>query len=155
MWWRELSLAGLTAVPPLSQLAVGSLVHVVATVLGLSVLFGDSPLAYEVGKISAALYLIYLGVRYFISQNSELETNVRLPTQSLNQVFRESILVEVTNPKTALFFLALLPQFVVPEAGFAAPQLLILGLTNSHSLRNTLWSFCNVLCESSDTSDSI
>jgi|TARA_B110000879_G_scaffold20887_1_gene26333 threonine/homoserine/homoserine lactone efflux protein len=101
-------------------------------------LFGDSPLAYEVGKISAALYLIYLGVRYFISQNSELETNVRLPTQSLNQVFRESILVEVTNPKTALFFLALLPQFVVPEAGFAAPQLLILGLTNSHSLRNTL-----------------
>jgi len=100
--------------------------------------FGDSPLAYEVGKISAALYLIYLGARYFISQNSELETNVRLPTQSLNQVFRESILVEVTNPKTALFFLALLPQFVVPEAGFAAPQLLILGLTNSHSLRNTL-----------------
>jgi threonine/homoserine/homoserine lactone efflux protein len=45
---------------------------------------------------------------------------------------------EVTNPKTALFFLALLPQFVMPEAGPAAPQLLIHGLTNSHSLRNTL-----------------
>jgi threonine/homoserine/homoserine lactone efflux protein len=54
-------------------LALGSLVHVVATVLGLSALFVYSPLAYEVVKISAALYLIYLGVRYFISQNSELE----------------------------------------------------------------------------------
>ena len=46
----------------------------------------------------------------------------------LRQIFKESVLVEVTNPKTALFFLALLPQFVVPEAGPAAPQFLLLGL---------------------------
>lgn len=109
-------------------LAVGSLVHVVATVLGLSALFEYSPLAYEIVKICGALYLIYLGLRYFFKQNSELQTNAKLPTQSLNQTFRESVLVEVTNPKTALFFLALLPQFVLPEAGPAAPQLLILGL---------------------------
>ncbi|NKB34790.1 MAG: LysE family translocator [Pseudomonadales bacterium] len=116
---------GLSAV---AGLAVGSLIHVVAAVLGLSVLFEYSPLAYATLKICGAAYLIYLGINYFLAEQSTEPVDAVSAKQTYGKIFRESVTVEVTNPKTALFFLALLPQFVVPEAGPAAPQFLILGL---------------------------
>lgn len=122
---------GLAAV---AGLAVGGLIHVVAAVLGLSALFAYSPLAYTVLKIVGAGYLIYLGINAWRAANAGTdvaefhEDSDKRGAMALRQIFKESVLVEVTNPKTALFFLALLPQFVVPEAGPAAPQFLLLGL---------------------------
>ncbi|MBB6521275.1 LysE family translocator [Pseudoteredinibacter isoporae] len=114
-------------------LAVGSMVHVMATVLGLSAVFEHSPTLYTAVKLAGAAYLIYLGISYWQNKTEEspdgdgclVEPVKRKP---LISVFRESIIVEVTNPKTALFFIALLPQFVVPESGPISLQLLILGL---------------------------
>lgn len=116
---------GLAAV---AGLAVGSLVHVIATVFGLSALFAYSPFAYSIVKTIGALYLLYLGIGYILSSGSQPATVEDAKAQSMKKIFRQSVIVEVTNPKTALFFLALLPQFVAPEAGPAGPQLLVLGL---------------------------
>lgn len=116
---------GLAAV---AGLAVGGLVHVVATVLGLSALLNYFPVAYTVIKIAGALYLIYLGLNYLLSKQTAAMDDSQLTSASTAKVFRESVIVEVTNPKTALFFLALLPQFVAPELGNVGLQLLVLGL---------------------------
>lgn len=110
-------------------LAVGSMVHVIATVLGLSVIFSQSPALYTVVKLAGAAYLIYLGISYWKSKTVDTDKVVKqVKTKPLSSVFRESIIVEVTNPKTALFFIALLPQFVVPESGPVSLQLLVLGV---------------------------
>ena len=108
-------------------LAVGSLVHVVAAVLGLAAIFEYSPLAYTVFKVAGAGYLVYLGIAYW-RHSPEQSVQEAVPRKPLWRVFRESVLVEASNPKTALFFLALLPQFVDPAAGPVAPQFLLLGL---------------------------
>lgn len=127
--------AGLAAV---AGLAAGSLLHVFAAVLGLSALFTYSPLAYTVLKIAGASYLVYLGLAYFrihffsrkIVQNSEGEEakQEELVELTAQKIFIQSVIIEASNPKTALFYLALLPQFVALEAGPAAPQFLLLGL---------------------------
>ena len=110
-------------------LAVGSMVHVVATVVGLSALFRHSPTLFTIVKLLGAAYLIYLGVIYWKSKSAgENPANKNTSAKSLGAVFRESIIVEVTNPKTALFFIALLPQFVAPESGPVWLQLFVLGL---------------------------
>ena len=110
-------------------LAAGSLVHVVATVFGLSAVFEHSPALYTVVKLLGAGYLLYLGFSYWRAASGESDTKIsRLKPKSLSAVFAESVVVEVTNPKTALFFIALLPQFVVPESGPVSQQLLILGI---------------------------
>ncbi len=110
-------------------LAVGSMVHVVATVLGLSAVFSHSPALYTVVKLSGAAYLIYLGISYWKSKTvGKGKTVEQVKKKPLLSVFRGSIIVEVTNPKTALFFIALLPQFVVPESGPVSLQLLVLGV---------------------------
>lgn len=110
-------------------LAAGSLVHVLAAVWGLSAVFSHSPGLYLAIKLAGAAYLVYLGLRY-------LREAAPAPAQApagprhkpLGSVFRESVIIEVTNPKTALFFIAFLPQFVVPESGSVGQQLLVLGL---------------------------
>jgi threonine/homoserine/homoserine lactone efflux protein len=119
-------------------LALGNLLHVVAAVLGLSVLFSYSPAAYILLKIVGASYLIYLGlghfgILFFGEKNpEELEggetTREILVEPDTRKIFFQSVIIEASNPKTALFFLALLPQFVMTEAGPAAPQFLFLGL---------------------------
>ena len=110
-------------------LAVGSLVHVVATALGLSAIFAHSPTLYMIVKLMGATYLIYLGITYWKSKGSGGNETVQQPKEKpLLSVFQQSVIVEVTNPKTALFFIALLPQFVVPESGPVSQQLLILGI---------------------------
>ncbi|MEM7563070.1 MAG: LysE family translocator [Pseudomonadota bacterium] len=109
-------------------LAVGSMVHVGATVFGLSAIFIHSPTLYSIVKIAGAAYLIYLGISYFRKRTTGNGNKIdAVEHKPLLSVFFESIIVEVTNPKTALFFIALLPQFVAPEAGPVALQLLLLG----------------------------
>ena len=117
-------------------LATGSLFHILAAVLGLSAIFEHSPTLYVVIKLVGAAYLIYLGLSYWRTQTQNADdepksndiAKTRTRAKSNWAIFRESIIVEVTNPKTALFFIALLPQFVVPESGPVAQQMLILGL---------------------------
>lgn len=113
-------------------LAVGGMIHVFATVLGLSAIFKYSPTLYTIVKLVGAAYLIYLGYCYWKDSNlindKEEAVEVKTKVKPLMTIFKESILVEVTNPKTALFFIALLPQFVAPEAGTIPLQLFILGL---------------------------
>lgn len=110
-------------------LAAGSLVHVIAAVLGLSAVFAHSSMLYMVIKLTGAFYLIYLGITYWRSKDSGGKTKVvQAKKKPLLVVFQQSVIVEVTNPKTALFFIALLPQFVAPESGPVSQQLLILGI---------------------------
>lgn len=110
-------------------LAVGVMVHVVATVLGLSAIFSHSPALYTAVKLAGAAYLIYLGVTHWKTNGSGKSDKItKFKEKPLLAVFRQSIIVEVTNPKTALFFIALLPQFVVPGSGPVSQQLLIFGI---------------------------
>ena len=107
-------------------LAIGSLVHVLAAAFGLSLLFAAAPLLYTALKFIGAAYLVYLGIRAFLAK-----VDPGIPNQSAGRsrasILRESVLVEVLNPKTALFFIAFLPQFV-DAALPMAPQFLLLGL---------------------------
>ena len=116
--------AGLTAT---AGLATGSLFHVVVTSLGLAVVLRYSPFAFTALKLTGAAYLVYLGVKHFLAKAQPIGDSLVWPRKPLRRIFGESCLVEILNPKTALFYLAFLPQFVDPKAGPVAPQLLLLG----------------------------
>jgi threonine/homoserine/homoserine lactone efflux protein len=116
--------AGLVAA---GGLAAGSLFHVTVTSLGLAVVLRYSPLAFTTMKLAGAGYLIFLGLKMLLGKSGGASPDALLPKKSLGRIFRESALVEILNPKTALFFLAFLPQFADPKVGPMAPQLLLLG----------------------------
>ncbi|MEM8858725.1 MAG: LysE family translocator [Chloroflexota bacterium] len=106
---------------------VGTLVHVAIAALGLSVAIVSSPVAFNVIKYSGAAYLIYLGLRTLFSKAS-FEADMELSTQKLFESFRQGVIVNLLNPKTALFFFAFLPQFIDPLLGRIALQTISLGL---------------------------
>ena len=106
-------------------LALGSLVHVVAAAFGLSAVFHFFPAAFGIVKLVGAGYLVYLGIQYF--RGAARSRPDVAPPRPHRRIFTESVLVEVLNPKTALFFLAFLPQFVDVSRGAPAPQILLLG----------------------------
>ncbi|HVM83334.1 MAG TPA: LysE family translocator [Candidatus Binatia bacterium] len=116
--------AGLVAA---AGLATGSLFHVTVTSLGLAVILKYSPLAFLVMKLAGAAYLVFLGAKMLLAKSAPLSPDALMPKKPLGGIFRQSCLVEILNPKTALFFLAFLPQFADPKAGPLAPQLLLLG----------------------------
>jgi threonine/homoserine/homoserine lactone efflux protein len=105
---------------------LGTLVHVAAATVGLSALVVASALAFSVVKYAGAAYLIYLGIRKLLERSSPEERDSR--PQPLRRAFVRGIVVNVLNPKTALFFLALLPQFVDADRGGVWSQALVLGL---------------------------
>lgn len=107
-------------------LAIGGLVHVIAGAFGLSLLFETTPRLYLGLKYIGAGYLIYLGIRMILAK-VEPNPSVKPVGRSRLRILRESVFVEVMNPKTALFFIAFLPQFV-DGASPVAPQFLLLGL---------------------------
>ncbi len=108
-------------------IATGDAVHSLMATLGLSAVLATSALAFSAVKYAGALYLIYLGVRAFLEKAESLHLPATRPI-SAGQAYRQGILSEVLNPKTALFFLAFLPQFVHPENAAAIPQFAELGL---------------------------
>jgi threonine/homoserine/homoserine lactone efflux protein len=116
--------AGLASV---AGIAVGTLGHVLATTLGLAALLNASPLAFGVIKWGGAAYLIWVGVRRMMTRDDDAPRGA-IDRRSAAAIFRQGVIVNVLNPKTALFFLAFLPQFVRSGAPIA-PQLLALGLT--------------------------
>lgn len=106
----------------------GGLVHVLAATLGLSALVLSSALAFSAVKYLGAAYLIYLGVRTLLSRTEPASPVPLPPTQRLAHIFWQGALINALNPKTALFFLAFIPQFVQPARGPVAVQTLALGL---------------------------
>jgi len=115
--------AGLASV---AGIGVGTLVHTSAAAIGLSALLASSAAAFSAAKLVGGAYLVWLGVRRMLGRGEEggERATERLP---LLRIFVQGILVNVLNPKTALFFLAFLPQFVDPSRGPVAPQILVLG----------------------------
>ncbi|MBE1300106.1 MAG: LysE family translocator [Alteromonadaceae bacterium] len=111
-----------------SGMAIGSFIYVVLSALGLAAVFKYSPTAFLVLKVMGALYLIYLGITYLRSKEQSPQSGTAVNVEIANsKIFYQSIVVELTNPKTALFFMAFLPQFVDVSAGSVTSQFLILG----------------------------
>ncbi|MFL5930845.1 MAG: LysE family translocator [Gaiellaceae bacterium] len=108
-------------------IAAGSLVHVTAATIGLSSLLASSATAFMVVKYAGAVYLVVLGIRRLMTREVLEEAVVR-GQRSRRSLFANGVVVNVLNPKTALFFLAFLPQFVEPEAGSVPLEILVLGL---------------------------
>ena len=104
---------------------LGTLVHVAAASAGLSALIVASSLAFSVVKYAGAAYLVYLGIRKLLERNEE--TRIERRREPLRRAFMRGTIVNALNPKTALFFLAFLPQFVAPDRGGVWSQALVLG----------------------------
>jgi threonine/homoserine/homoserine lactone efflux protein len=105
----------------------GTMVHLSAAALGLSAILVSSSLAFGVVKLVGAGYLIYLGLRALLGGEDAAAGQVRREAR-LTRIFRQGALVNATNPKTALFFFAFLPQFLDRNAGPLPLQIVLLGL---------------------------
>jgi len=106
----------------------GSIVHVAAAALGLSAILASSALTYGIVKYVGAAYLIWLGIRS-IRDRAEERSHVNGKAHSLGRIYAQGVVVNVLNPKTALFFLAFLPQFVDVSKGSVPLQIVLLGTT--------------------------
>ena len=104
----------------------GTLIHVSAAAFGISALLLSSALAFNVVKYAGAAYLIYLGLKTLLAREKPAEAET-VEEQSLRRAFSQAVLVNVLNPKSAMFFFAFLPQFVDAKRGSVASQILIFG----------------------------
>ena len=104
---------------------IGNLVQVLVAAVGLSALIASSSIAFEVLRVAGAAYLIWLGISRL--RDPDPSTVSVSDTVSDRRLLGQGVLVAALNPKTALFFIAFLPQFVDPTAGPVAPQILLLG----------------------------
>jgi threonine/homoserine/homoserine lactone efflux protein len=122
------SVDGGKRVGAISALGIGAadLIHTTAAAFGLSAILMTSALAFSVVKYLGATYLIYLGIRTLLRRDEPRRTE-RAEPKTLPRLFFQGMMVELFNPKTALFFLAFLPQFVTPARGTATLQFLLFG----------------------------
>ncbi|MER8437377.1 LysE family translocator [Mesorhizobium sp. M1312] len=121
---------------------LGGYVHVIAAAAGLSVLFHAVPTLYIAVKLAGAFYLIWLGVSLFRARAQDDAVMPGIEPKSARCAFFESITVEVLNPKTAIFFMAFLPQFIDASATFPVwLQFLVLG-----TIVNLMFSSADVMC---------
>jgi threonine/homoserine/homoserine lactone efflux protein len=104
--------------------AVGGSVHVIAAAFGLSAILTASSLAFTVVKYAGAVYLVYLGIRMLVER---LEPDINADVRSTGNPFMQGIITEMLNPKTALFFISFIPQFVDPAQGNLTLQFILLG----------------------------
>jgi len=115
--------AGLVSV---CAIELGNFMHVIAATLGLSALLLSSALAFTIVKYLGAAYLVYLGLRKLFTRQTVPAAGSSRP-KSLRRTFSQGVMVAALNPKTALFFVAFLPQFVDLSRGSIAGQMLVLG----------------------------
>ena len=108
------------------DLALGGLVHVIAGGLGVSAIILASAQLFTVFKLAGALYLVWLGIKTF--REAGHAPSEQIAPTGAKRAFREGVVVEALNPKTAAFFLALIPQFIEPAAGHVALQFMMLGM---------------------------
>lgn len=109
-------------------ISLGLLVHIIASVLGLSVILAESALAFNIIKYIGAAYLIYLGIKTLWDRSNQFDKITGDEAPSTSKLLRQGFITNVFNPKVALFFLSFLPQFVNPSSGSISLQLLTLGL---------------------------
>jgi threonine/homoserine/homoserine lactone efflux protein len=111
-------------------IASGGLVHVAAAVVGLSALLASSATAFTIVKVVGAVYLIAIGIRRLLARHEDgAEAEPEPAPGAPGRLFVQGVVVNVLNPKTALFFLAFLPQFVDPGRGSVAAQVAVFGVT--------------------------
>jgi len=107
----------------------GALVHVFAAALGLSAILATSAIAFSIVKYFGAAYLVYLGIKSLMSKGTTFDSADEKEEEFTPwQAFRQGVLVDVLNPKVAIFFMAFLPQFIRPEMGSTSAQLIGLGI---------------------------
>ncbi|MFZ0488340.1 MAG: LysE family translocator [Arenicellales bacterium] len=123
---RSLDRGRLAGIVSALGVAAGSMVHIAAAALGLSALLASSALAFSTVKYLGAAYLIFLGMRRLMLRD-QTAPSVTAKPRKLGRMFYEGMLVNLLNPKTALFFLAFLPQFVDPAIGPVSIQVIVLG----------------------------
>jgi threonine/homoserine/homoserine lactone efflux protein len=116
-------MAGLVSV---LAIETANFAQAVAAALGLSAILLSSALAFNIVKYLGAAYLIYLGLRKLLVRVEETD-GVSVQSESLSRIYWQGVMVNILNPKTALFFFAFLPQFVAPERGNVTAQTLLLG----------------------------
>ncbi|GIN71687.1 lysine transporter LysE [Bacillus sp. J14TS2] len=115
-------------------IALGDSIHVLFAVLGLSAILLSSALAFEIVKYIGALYLFYLGIQMLLTKTKQKEktnleqTSVSIDKSSSWKSIKQGFLAEILNPKTALFFLAFLPQFIQNDGNSVTLQLFVLGI---------------------------
>jgi threonine/homoserine/homoserine lactone efflux protein len=108
-------------------IAVGDLAHTAMAVFGLSAVLLASALLFDVIKYIGAAYLVYLGIRAILERTDNM-LPARAAPITAGRAFRQAVLAEMLNPKSALFFVAFLPQFVQPQHGAVPLQLATLGV---------------------------
>ena len=106
----------------------GAMVHIAFAAVGLSAILASSAVAFSVIKWLGAAYLVWLGLRRIFGRDEE-ESDVAVEPAPLSRVFSQGVIVNILNPKTALFFLAFLPHFIDASRGAAWFQILLLGAT--------------------------
>lgn len=104
-----------------------SVIHVIFAALGLSALILKSAIMFSIIKYLGAVYLVYLGIKTLLGSNQPI-TRLEMKSQPLSTLFWQGFIVNMLNPKTAIFFLAFLPQFVSPENGSVPVQFILLGI---------------------------
>ena len=124
---QSVSRGRLAGIVSMLGIQVGGLVHVAAAAAGLSALLVRSAVAFNAVKYAGAAYLVFLGVRRLVGRE-DVEAPGARPEKSLRRLFAQGVVVNVLNPKTALFFFSFLPQFVDVNAGSVALQIATLGL---------------------------
>ena len=121
---------------------VGGYVHVLAAALGLGLLFDAMPTLYLVLKYMGAVYLVWLGIKMFMAAPAQSVDMTSNRFDKSLRVFWQSASVEILNPKTAIFYIAFLPQFTDPNAAFPVwLQLLVLG-----TIVNVMFSSADAIC---------
>jgi len=108
----------------------GSLIHTMLAAFGLSIILAKSAFAFYIIKYIGVAYLFYLGIKMLINKNNILDNKIKnIGTIDLLKIYRQGLLTNVLNPKVALFFLSLLPQFINPTYANGTISFLILGAT--------------------------
>ena len=124
---RSISQGRASGFATLAGIQVGTYCHAAAAALGLSQLFLVVPLAYDIVRYAGAAYLLYLAWQACRSTGVALTPTTGLQRFPIGVVFRQGLLTNLLNPKMALFVLALFPQFVDPNAGSVALQIMVLA----------------------------
>lgn len=116
----------------------GLFLHTTAAAFGLSAILATSATAFTIVKWIGAVYLIYLGIKMFISDNVQENVDITTENTSLWNIYYQGVLTNILNPKVALFFLALLPQFVDPASSYKVLSFFFLGCL--FITTDTLWT---------------
>jgi len=125
---RSLAQGRRAGVTSMLGVQAGGLVHVVAAAFGVSAIIASSATAFTIVKYVGAAYLVLLGLRKLLARGDDADPALEIGAPAAGRrLFWQGAIVNIFNPKTALFFLAFLPQFVDPSAGPVAPQMLVLG----------------------------